>query len=273
MPRLVRQLAALLASGRNGPVLWAALAGVLATEQSASRQRPRANRFSDAPGRSPGPSSGAAGQLPRRPAPQGAAPPGEPPALAVIRAVERASALGLPTADAIRSAVRHGGSAAHGPGRRLSTAAGTAGRAAVWLELAACFEVCEASGAPVAAVLSRLADRLETEQDTAELRETALAGPRATVRLLTWLPFIGLGLGTAMGVDPLGVLLGGPVGWACLAAGLVLVVAGRWWSHRLISAAARTPSRRGSRAGPATVPSRLRRAAGQAAGGLADGRR
>ncbi|MGA7204518.1 MAG: hypothetical protein WBX27_07825, partial [Specibacter sp.] len=116
-----------------------------------------------------------------------------------------------------------------------------------WLELAACLEVCEASGAPVAAVLSRLATRLESEQDAAAMRETALAGPRATVRLLTWLPFVGLGLGMAMGVDPVGVLLGGPLGWACLVVGCVLVMAGRLWSTHLISVAARTAGPKRSR--------------------------
>ncbi|MFQ4150117.1 hypothetical protein AAGW05_15745 [Arthrobacter sp. LAPM80] len=116
----------------------------------------------------------------------------------------------------------------------------------MWLDVAACFEVCEDSGASVAGVLERLADTIEADQDAAALRETALAGPRATMRLLSWLPFIGLGLGVLMGVDPLAVLFGHPMGWAVLGAGVGFAVVGRIWSARMIADAAR-PAQRGTR--------------------------
>jgi len=51
------------------------------------------------------------------------------------------------------------------------------------------------------------------------------------------LPLMGLGLGAALGVDPLATLLGTPLGLAALAGGVVLTVAGRAWSARLVSAA------------------------------------
>ena len=38
--------------------------------------------------------------------------------------------------------------------------------------------------------------------------------------LLTWLPVMGLGLGMALGVDPLAMLFGTPLGMAALAAGV-----------------------------------------------------
>ncbi len=243
MPRLVRQLSALLGSGRSGPALWAALADVLAIEQRPLKKRRQRENPPSRPGRVPERDGLAAGH----------------PGIALVRAVQRASTLGLPTADAVKSACRHGTGPAPGPGLRPRAGALSRAQVQVWLELAACFEFCEASGAPVAAVLSRLADRLEVEQDTAALREGALAGPRATVRLLSWLPFVGLGLGIAMGVDPLGVLLGSPFGWGCLGTGLMLAAAGRWWSHRLISTAAHTPSHTGARAAIAAGSRRVRR--------------
>jgi tight adherence protein B len=49
---------------------------------------------------------------------------------------------------------------------------------------------------------------------------------------------MGLGLGIALGVDPLAILLGTPLGLAALAAGVALTVAGRLWSARLVTAAA-----------------------------------
>lgn len=108
----------------------------------------------------------------------------------------------------------------------------------IWAELAACLDVAEASGCPLADVLTRFAAQLEVEDDADAARQTALAGPKATVSLLTWLPMLGLGLGMALGVDPLAILLGTPWGLAALAAGIGLTVAGRLWSARLVAAAA-----------------------------------
>lgn len=108
----------------------------------------------------------------------------------------------------------------------------------IWGELAACLDVAEASGCPLADVLTRFASQLEAEDDADDARQTALAGPKATVRLLTWLPVFGLGLGMVLGVDPLGILLVNGVGLAALVAGIVLTVAGRIWSSRLVHAAA-----------------------------------
>jgi tight adherence protein B len=144
-------------------------------------------------------------------------------------AAARAAALrGSPVAVAIRSASP---SAFPAAGSR---------EARIWDQLAACFEIAEASGSPLADVLTRFAAQLEAEDDADAARQTALAGPRATVRLLTWLPLLGLGLGVLLGVDPLTILLGTPMGMGALAAGLVLTVAGRLWSARLVRAAAGT---------------------------------
>ncbi|WP_240630101.1 type II secretion system F family protein [Specibacter cremeus] len=147
----------------------------------------------------------------------------------VVRAVERVTGMGLSAGDAIRATCAvstPGGAAAH----RSDLVA--------WRSLAACLDVSAASGAPLAAVLTRFAASLESDMDAAAQRRTALAGPRATVRLLTWLPVLGLALGMAMGVDPVRVLTSTPVGWAAAAAGLTLMLLGRWWSTRLIVSAA-----------------------------------
>jgi tight adherence protein B len=104
--------------------------------------------------------------------------------------------------------------------------------------LAACFDIAAASGCPLADVLTRFAAQLEAEDDAEAARQTALAGPKATVALLTWLPLLGLGLGVCLGVDPLAMLLGTPFGMAALVAGIGLTIAGRVWSARLVRAAA-----------------------------------
>lgn len=246
LPRLVRQLASLLAAGRTGSTLWGALAHVVAVEaDSAARARGGNGRNAWSGGRSQA--------TPARTQLRGIGPPQPAGAtLLLVMAVQRASALGLPAGASIRDACASAPVKASGH-QTARGAALTAGQHKMWLELAACFEVGEASGAAVAGVLNRLAASIEAEQDAAAQRETALAGPRATVRLLSWLPFIGLGLGMVMGVDPVGALLGGPLGWVVLAIGVTFALAGWAWSTRMISSAAVPDSNRRIRTANRTV--------------------
>lgn len=154
-----------------------------------------------------------------------------PASLAVIAAARAAAANGTPVSAAIRRSLAAGGADQRGISRHHRDAR-------IWSELAACFDIAEASGCPLADVLTRFAAQLEVEDDAHAARQTALAGPKATVALLTWLPVLGLGLGAALGVDPLSVLFGTPLGLAALAAGAGLTVAGRIWSAKLVATAA-----------------------------------
>lgn len=149
-----------------------------------------------------------------------------PGSAAVLAAARGAANRGSPVAEAIRFAAASSG---HTAGSREPR---------IWQELAACFDIAEASGCPLADVLTRFAAQLEVEDDAEAARQTALAGPKATVTLLTWLPLLGLGLGFCLGVDPLAMLLGTPIGVAALVAGILLTVAGRMWSASLVRAAA-----------------------------------
>lgn len=195
---VVQQLAALLRGGRTPGRLWDELWTVYG--------------------------KGAGGQLLQGAAPLSGAVLSEGSA-AVLASARAAAATGAPVAEAIRRAV--------------PTAFPRRDREArIWSELSACIDIAEASGCPLADVLTRFAGQLEAEDDAAAARETALAGPKATIRLLTWLPLLGLGLGAALGVDPLATLLGTPPGLAALFGGVVLTAAGRAWSARLVSAAA-----------------------------------
>lgn len=145
---------------------------------------------------------------------------------AILAAARGAALRGSPVAEAIRLAARSSGHRTNGHEPRI------------WAELAACFDIAEASGCPLADVLTRFAAQLEVEDDAEAARQTALAGPKATVTLLTWLPLLGLGLGICLGVDPLAMLVGTPVGVAALIAGVLLTIVGRIWSARLVRGAA-----------------------------------
>jgi tight adherence protein B len=99
--------------------------------------------------------------------------------------------------------------------------------------LASAWRVAEESGAAFAGIVDRLADSLRSDEAIRRQTAASLAGARATARLLAALPFFGAALGYALGADPIAFLTGAPVGWAVLAAGLGLSVAGLAWTDRL----------------------------------------
>lgn len=92
-------------------------------------------------------------------------------------------------------------------------------------------------GAPLAGVLDGCARSLTADADAETGLRAALAGPAQTTRLLTWLPALGVGLGTLLGADPVGVLAGGGVGSAAGLGGLGLTLLGRMWVGRMVTAA------------------------------------
>lgn len=147
--------------------------------------------------------------------------------LPVLEAAARASSLGLSPVPVFRAAAREEGRGAPAALRR------------VWAELAACLLVSERSGAPLAGVLSRYAYALEAAQDADDARKSALAGPRATVRLLSWLPLGGLGLGYLLGTDPVSILVGTTGGRLAGIIGAVFWSAGYFWSRKLVQRAER----------------------------------
>lgn len=94
------------------------------------------------------------------------------------------------------------------------------------------------TGAPLADVLEDLATAVEADAEQAGDLEAALAGPRATARVLSALPLLGVLVGAAMGARPWAVLTTGGVGTALGVAGAVLLVAGRLWVGALLRRAA-----------------------------------
>ena len=211
LPLLLHQLTGLLAAGRAPHQLWA---------DAAALQRDGAGT---------GPTRVLAARL-----------------LPVLESAAQAASLGLSPVPVFRAAAAGAGPTAlirswqressaktviPGTGDQLSLEG-------LWRELAACVSVSERSGAPLAGVLGRYAGQLEASLDQQASRETAMAGPQATVRLLTWLPVGGLGLGYLLGADPIAVLAGSPLGWLAAAAGVALSLIGRFWSRSLVRQAA-----------------------------------
>ena len=151
-----------------------------------------------------------------------------------------------------------------GPGETLRAQAAAAGRgrsrlertqASVLRDLARCWEVSERTGAPLAALLEGVADAAEADLDADAARETALAGAKATVRILSWLPVLALGLGMLIGADPVRTLLTTPWGMAAGVLGALLTILGRVWTRRMVHQA---EAASGHRAAPPATPGRRR---------------
>jgi tight adherence protein B len=118
-----------------------------------------------------------------------------------------------------------------------AAASGDPTTARAWSTIAAAWSVAVEVGAPLAPTLARLAAVLRDLDQGARELELAVAGPRATSRIVLALPPIGVLVGIALGVNALGVLVTTPIGIGCLVLGVALVVVARRWNRRLIASA------------------------------------
>lgn len=92
-------------------------------------------------------------------------------------------------------------------------------------------------GAPLAPVLESVGRSVVAAEEARAERAAALAGPRTTARILSWLPVVGFALATALGAAPHEVLLDGGLGTALIGAAGVLTLLGRRWSNALVERA------------------------------------
>ncbi|WP_433857496.1 type II secretion system F family protein [Streptomyces kronopolitis] len=103
--------------------------------------------------------------------------------------------------------------------------------------MAACWQVAVEGGAGLACGLERIASGLRAQREQRDELRAQLAGPRATALMLALLPGGGLLMGSALGADPLRVLLHTPAGWGCLVIGGLLEWGGVVWTARIVAAA------------------------------------
>lgn len=147
---------------------------------------------------------------------------------AAARAIENASKDPQVWPHALAAARAHGDVAAG-----LSADSSSA---PVLSHLAALWTLSSRSGAGLAESVSRLAASARRDEDVRVQLQAQLAGPRATARVLSFLPIIGLALGMLLGAQPLTWLLMTPLGWACLGLGILLTVMGLFWTQRIAHA-------------------------------------
>ncbi|MFE9251024.1 type II secretion system F family protein [Streptomyces sp. NPDC007088] len=153
---------------------------------------------------------------------------GRQPAAGLLTALRECGGLGGAEA-AVVAAARFGGDV---PGA-LRSASGEPGAEGL-VGLAACWRVAVDRGAGLAAGLERLERSLTAERDQRADLEAQLTGARATALLLAGLPLLGLLVGTALGANPLRVLLHTSAGLMCLGVGGALEAVGLWWALGLV---------------------------------------
>lgn len=106
--------------------------------------------------------------------------------------------------------------------------------APAWDDVRAVLRVAEQTGAPVATTLRALARALRRSAASDRAVRVALAGPRASARVVLALPVFGLLLGSTWGAGAVQALVGTPIGWTCCAVATGLVLLGRTWTARLV---------------------------------------
>jgi tight adherence protein B len=102
-------------------------------------------------------------------------------------------------------------------------------------QLSACWRVGVNHGSGLAISIERLAVSIETTMDVEATLANELAAPRATVRLLAFLPVVGIAMGYMLGANPLAWFVDTGIGKVTFLAAGGLTIAGSWWSHRIVS--------------------------------------
>ncbi len=99
--------------------------------------------------------------------------------------------------------------------------------------LAASWAATVAAGAPLGPALRGIGSALAAERGHRRAVDTELAGPRLTGWLLAGLPIFGLAVGASIGTRSLSILIGTPLGTACLVAAACLDGLGVLWMRAL----------------------------------------
>ena len=103
--------------------------------------------------------------------------------------------------------------------------------------VAAAWRLSETTGAPLAAAVERAVGGMRDAGRRRGKVAAAVAGPQATVTVLTVLPLTGPLFGLACGIDPVTLYARSPLATASVLVGLALVWVGRRWSSGMVRTA------------------------------------
>lgn len=106
--------------------------------------------------------------------------------------------------------------------------------AALLGSMAGAWELAGRTGAGLADVLENLADGYRRTVEVRRTLAVELASPRASARVMSLLPVMGVFLALLLGAQPLLWLTTTALGFGCLAAGVTLNVLGYLWIRRIV---------------------------------------
>ena len=101
-------------------------------------------------------------------------------------------------------------------------------------EFEALWKLAIDSGGSVAVAMANLSENMLTDERHHRELELAFAGPRATARLIGWLPGGGLVIAQFFGLNPIGTIFTKPLAASSVAIGIGLLFGGWYWARSII---------------------------------------
>ena len=101
-------------------------------------------------------------------------------------------------------------------------------------QLAACWRVSSTQGSGLSTSIERLGMGVKSQMELLATLDSELAAPRATGRLLSFLPVVGIGMAYLLGADPLAWFTGTLAGALTFALAVALTAIGMLWSRRIV---------------------------------------
>ncbi len=109
-------------------------------------------------------------------------------------------------------------------------------------ELARVDQLISFAGVQPQQLLRSMLEQADAHSEAKRRIEIAMAAPKATLRLVTWLPVGALLFGQFAGLGTLSILFRQPIALAAVCLGGVLLVIGKFWSGRMLSRSLVAPS-------------------------------
>jgi tight adherence protein B len=101
-------------------------------------------------------------------------------------------------------------------------------------QLQTIWDLAMASGGPVSGSIESLGETFRKIARHERDVELTFAGPKATAKLVAWLPAASLLLAQLFGFGPLNAIMTNPLAFGCLVLGALLMVGGHRWSKSII---------------------------------------
>jgi tight adherence protein B len=105
-------------------------------------------------------------------------------------------------------------------------------------QLGAVWQLALSAGASMSWAIESLGETFRAAARHRREIDLAFAGPKATAKLVAWLPAAGLVLAQLFGLNPLGAILTIPLALIALLVGALLLIVGHRWSKSIITRAA-----------------------------------